>query len=155
VARLLPGLSDEEAHFAVHLKPVHEQVKLATLGAGGAIILLVQERIPAVEFRTRLTQVIATLERARAQLAAIDAPPLVAERWRAYLAAIDEARLAVEALRTRTSAAARKRIERATKRIAASHRRMQELGWTFWQPEYVPSGSEGSPANPHWREQSA
>src|SRR5919198_2391109 len=56
VARLLPGLTDEEAHFAVHLKPVHEQVKLATLGSGGAIILFVGARIPATDFHARLSQ---------------------------------------------------------------------------------------------------
>jgi hypothetical protein len=139
----------------VHLKPVHEQVKLATLGSGGAIILFVGARIPATDFHARLSQVIATYDRARAQLADIEAPPSVAVRREAYLAAIDEARHAVEALTALADATAREPIERSTERITASHRRMQELGWTFWQPEYVPSGSEGGPANPHWREQSA
>jgi hypothetical protein len=139
----------------VHLKPVHERVKLATLGTGGAIILLVAARISAAQFNERLTQVIDTYDGARAQLANIAAPPSVAERWQAYLVAIDEARQAVEALRALVDAADRESIERSAARVAASHRRMQELGWTFWQPEYVLSGSEGSPANPHWLEHGA
>jgi len=143
---LLDGLSTGEVAFARSLRPIHEDVKLASLVTAGATLLFVQERMPVVELRGRLEEAERTYAAAADRASGLDAA-LADERPRGYLAAIAEAREALGDLRAAMGREDwrddRSPIGEATQRLAAANDRMRTIGETFWGPEYVPSGSEG------------
>ena len=145
---LLDGLSTEEVAFARRLRPIHEDLKLASLVTAGATLLFVQERMPVGELRGRLEEAERAYAAAADRASGLDAA-LADERPRGYLAAIAEAREALGDLRVATAREDwrddRARVGEAIERLSRANGRMRGIGETFWGPEYVPSGSEGMP----------
>ena len=143
---LLDGLSPAEVAFARGLRPIHDDVKLASLVTTGATLLFVQDRMPIDELRSRLDEAERAYAAAADRARALDAT-LPDERPRRYVAAIDAAR---EVLGELGAAMARddwrderERISEAIERLSRANEHMRAIGETFWGPEYVPSGSEG------------
>lgn len=145
---LLDGLSAGEVAFARGLRPIHDDVKLASLVTAGATLLFVQERLLVDEARGRFEEAERAYAAASERAGGLDAR-LGDDRPRRYLAAIDQARQALGELRAATGREDwrddRGPIGEATQRLAAANHRMREIGETFWVPEYLPSGSEGGP----------
>ena len=143
---LLDGLSQAEVAFARGLRPIHEDVKLASLVTAGATLLFVQERMPLRELRGRFQEAERAYAAAADRARGLDAT-LPDERPRRYLEAIAAAR---EVLGELGAAMAREdwrdhreRISEAIERLSRANEHMRGIGETFWGPEYVPSGSEG------------
>lgn len=143
---LRPHLSVQEAAFARALKTVHDELKLATMVVGGAVILYSLGRFAPEQFAARLEEAARTYQRGVTTLRGLRPPPRDS-RKRAYLAAAVRAQRAVatlrEALDVPTSKTRQARIRRASDRLAAAHGCMRAIGETFWYPEYVPLISEG------------
>lgn len=143
-------LNPEDADLARALRAIHEQLKLATLVAGGAVLLLDQARIGQGEFATRIEQAHDAFADGTARVSALAARSRGGDaRLPAYHAAALQAHEALGSLRAAPDAGAgrhhRDRLRHATERLAAATRQMREIGETFWGPEYVLAGSEGAP----------
>ena len=132
--------------FGRSLRPIHDDVKLASLVTAGATLLFVQERMPIDELRSRFEEAERAYAAAADRARALDVT-VPDERPRSYLAAINAAR---EVLGELGAAMAREdwkeergRIGEAIEQLSRANDRMRGIGETFWGPEYVPSGSEG------------
>ena len=143
---LLDGLSPAEVAFARGLRPIHDDVKLASLVTAGATLLFVQERMPIDELRGRFEEAARAYAAAADRARALDVT-LPDGRPRSYLAAIDAAREVLgelgAAMAREDWSANRGRIGEAIEQLSRANDRMRGIGETFWGPEYVPSGSEG------------